>query len=354
MSIESHMKSFNEELKTMTTDMMSSYSNLMDIEEIDIATSPKTEVWSSGKIRLFHMESDNKVKCKVPLLIAYALINRQDMMDLQPDRSMVRNLQKLGIDIYVIDWGYAGQAERHITMDDYVNLFLDEMVDVVRERHDLDKINLMGVCQGGTLSAIYASQHPDKVQNLITTVAPIDFDTEDGLLFKWSRDMDVDNIVDANGGVVPGEFLNFGFDMLKPMAKVRKYNGITNILKDKEKMMNFFRMENWVADSPSQAGECYRQFIKDLYQQNKLVKGELMIGGKKVDLKNITMPLLNIYASEDHLVPPSATKPLNKLVGSKDKHLYEVPGGHIGVFVGSRAQKELSPKIADFLIDRQK
>jgi Poly(3-hydroxyalkanoate) synthetase len=101
-----------------------------------------------------------------------------------------------------------------------------------------------------------------------------------------------------------------------------------------------------------QAGECLRQFVKDCYQGNKLAKGELKIGDHVVDLKNITMPLLNIYASADHLVPPAATKPLNDLVGSDDKTLYEFQGGHIGVFVGSRSQKELAPAIANWLTER--
>jgi polyhydroxyalkanoate synthase subunit PhaC len=80
--------------------------------------------------------------------------------------------------------------------------------------------------------------------------------------------------------------------------------------------------------------------------------GELVIGGQPVDLKQITMPVLTIYAFEDHLVPPNSTKPLNELIGSQDKQLYEFPGGHIGVFTGARSQKELSPTIINWLKER--
>jgi polyhydroxyalkanoate synthase len=113
-------------------------------------------------------------------------------------------------------------------------------------------------------------------------------------------------------------------------------------------------MEKWIFDSPGQAGECLRQFIKDCYQQNKLVKGEMSVGDRVVNLKNITMPLLNIYASGDHLVPPAASKPLNDLVGSTDKSLYEFKGGHIGVFVGAKSQKELAPAISKWLHERDR
>lgn len=210
----------------------------------------------------------------------------------------------------------------------------------------------MSVCQGGTLSTIYSSIYPHKVKNLITLVTPIDFSVNDGLLFRWSKDMDFDALVENYDGLIPGEFLNTGFEMLKPMMKINKNTGLVNSLDDKDKLLNFLRMEKWIADSPDQAGECFRQFMKDLYQGNKLLKGKLVVGKHKVDLKNLTMPLLNIYATEDHLVPPSATIPLNDAVGSKDKELYKFQGGHIGVFVGGRSQKELAPAVFNWLKKR--
>jgi polyhydroxyalkanoate synthase len=127
-----------------------------------------------------------------------------------------------------------------------------------------------------------------------------------------------------------------------------------DLAQDRDKLLNFIRMEKWIFDSPGQVGECLRKFIKDLYQGNKLIKGELEIGGRNVLLKNVTMPLLNIFAEADHLVPPSSTTPLNDLVGSKDKELYNFKGGHIGVFVGSKSQKELAPTIAEWLHARSK
>jgi polyhydroxyalkanoate synthase len=126
------------------------------------------------------------------------------------------------------------------------------------------------------------------------------------------------------------------------------------MLDSKDKLENFLRMEKWINDSPNQAGECFRQFMIDLYQKNLLVKNELVVGGKKVNLKNITCPVLNVYATEDHLVPPAASKPLCDLVGSKDTETISFKGGHIGVFVGSKSQKELVPAVADFLKKRDK
>ncbi|TAF33783.1 MAG: class III poly(R)-hydroxyalkanoic acid synthase subunit PhaC [Cytophagales bacterium] len=349
--MQENIEKITKEMVATSEKLLKGYQMLSEIEDVDLATAEKELVFQVDKLRLFRYVSEKRT-CKVPLLMVYALVNRFEMLDLQPDRSFVRNMLNAGIDVYVIDWGYPTKQDRYLTMHDYINGYIGDCVDYIRKTHKIPKVNLLGICQGGTFSTIFSALHPNKVQTLTTLVAPFDFDTEDGLLFKWSRSLDVDKVVDCNDGLVPGEFLNMGFDMLKPLSKVKKFNSLPDMMTDKAKLMNFLRMEKWVADSPSQAGECYRQFIKDLYQNNKLIKGELIIDGEKVNLKNITMPVLNIYASDDHLVPPSATKPLNEHVGTKDKELYEFPGGHIGVFVGNRSQKELAPKVANFIKDR--
>jgi polyhydroxyalkanoate synthase len=125
-----------------------------------------------------------------------------------------------------------------------------------------------------------------------------------------------------------------------------------DMLEDQAKLLNFLRMEKWKADCPDLAGEMFRKYIKDLWQENKLIKGELEIGGRIVDLKNVTMPFLNIYATEDNIIPNNSTIPVNDLIGSKDKELYAFPGGHIGVFVGAKSQKELAPKVAKWVAEK--
>jgi len=327
------------------------YETLASVGEIEVGTTPKDVVFQCDKIKLFHYKAANAATCKVPVLIAYALVNRPYMLDLQPDRSFVNRLLQQGLDLYVIDWGYPTKADKFLSLDDYLDIYVNDCVDFTRRSTKHDKINLMGICQGGTFSTIYAALYPEKIRNLITIVTPIDFSTNDGLLFRWSKNMNVDALVDAYG-LIPGDFLSVGYLMLRPFMKIGKYLDVLDTMADREKIENFLRMEQWIVDSPAQAGECYRQFVKDLYQKNLLVNGGMMVGEKVVDMKNITMPLLNIYASDDHIVPPSATKPLNDLVNSADKELYAFKGGHIGVFVSSKSQNELAPAVAAWLHKR--
>lgn len=350
-----------EALQTMAdvhTKLMRSLSALQDVKGVEVGTSDKECVWEDGHVRLYHFthkaqKTEEQKRVRIPVLIVYALVNRPYMLDLQPDRSLVQQLLANGLDVYMIDWGYPTRFEHHLTLDDYVSGFIDDCANVVRKQAGLQKINLLGVCQGGTFATIYAALFPKKVQNLITIATPIDFSVKDGLLFQWAKDLNVDTVVDSYG-VVPPDFLNAGFVMLKPFARLQKYMGAFQTLDDDKKFLNFLRMEQWIFDSPGQPGECYRQFITDLYQENKLIKGTLRLGKKTVNLKNITMPLMNIFASDDHIVPQSATKALNKFVGTKDNALYEIPGGHIGIFVGSKAQKELAPAIAAWLSERDR
>ncbi len=345
-------KNIIKELGELSEKTIKGLQTISTIEKIDVGTAPKELVFEEDKLQLYHYVQEGKITCKVPVLIVYALVNRQYMLDLQPDRSLIRKLLQKGLDIYIIDWGYPTKQDMYVTLDDYIDEYINDCVDFITKTTPAKKVNLMGICQGGTFSTIYAALYPEKVQNLVTLVTPIDFDTHDALLFSWADYMDADKIAEVFR-VVPGEFLNAGFLMMAPFTlNIRKYVEMIDIMEDREKLLNFLRMEKWIFDSPGQAGAAYSRFIKEMYQQNKLVKGELTINGKKVDLKNIKMPLLNIYASSDHLVPPSSTKPLNDLVGSDDKSLYEFKGGHIGVFVGSKSQKELAPNISKWLHDR--
>ncbi len=346
-------------LQTMVsvhTKLMHSLAALQEVKNVEVGSSEKECVWEDGHVRLYHFTPNaQKVRAesrvRTPVLVVYALVNRPYMLDLQPDRSLVQQLLKSGVDVYMIDWGYPTHFERHLTLDDYISGFIDDCANVVRKKSGMGKINVLGVCQGGTFSTIYAALFPQKVQNLLTIATPIDFSVRDGLLFQWAKDMNVNTVVDSFG-VVPADFLNAGFIMLKPFARLQKYMSALETMSNDEKLMNFLRMEQWIFDSPGQPGECYRQFITDLYQGNKLIKGTLQLGKRTVNLKHITMPLLNIYAADDHIVPHSATKALNEHVGTTDKTLYEIPGGHIGIFVGSKAQKELAPAIASWLAER--
>ena len=314
-----------------------------------IATTPCDVVYEEDRVKLKHYTPVTKIQLKTPLLLVYALINRETMLDLQPGKSVVQNFLQEGIDLYMIDWGYPTRKDKYLTIDDHVNGYIDNAVDFILKKHNLDKINLMGICMGGTFCVMYSALHPEKVQNLVTTVTPTHFDTDQGLLHIWMRDMDVDRIVDTYGNI-PGDMMNLGFLLLNPARlMIDKYVGFLENMDNKKFVENFVRMEKWIFDSPDVPGETFRQFVQDCYQKNLLIQSKMEVGGHRVDLKKITMPLLNYYGKYDHLVPPEACEFLTSKVGSKDTEDVCLDTGHIGIYVSSKCQKEFVPRISQWL-----
>jgi polyhydroxyalkanoate synthase len=205
---------------------------------------------------------------------------------------------------------------------------------------------------GGAFSVMYAALHPDKIKNLITTVTPTNFDTDKGLLHIWMKGIDADRMTDAFGNI-PGDVMNIGFLLLNPARlMIDKYVGFLENMDNKAFVENFVRMEKWIFDSPDIPGETFRQFVKDCYQNNLLIQSKMELGGQRVDLQKISMPVLNFYGKYDHLVPPEACELLTKNVGSKDTEDVCLDTGHIGIYVSSKCQKEFAPKIARWLKDR--
>lgn len=329
---------------------------LAQVGNVTIGSAPKDAVYAEDKLVLYRYRPVEDVparnRVRTPLLISYALVNRPYMMDLQPDRSLIRGLLQQGVDVYLIDWGYPDGADRFLTIDDYVSGYLARCVDVVRKASGHDRINLLGVCQGGTLSLCYAALHRDRLRNLVTMVTPVDFQTPQNLLTKWTKHVDLDQLV-ATTGNVPGEMLNALFLGLQPFRLTsQKYVDLLDHIEDPKALENFLRMEKWIFDSPDQPGEMFRQFMQWFVKENRLFAGTLELEGRPVRLKDIRVPLLNVYATQDHLVPPDASRPLAHLTGSRDYSSYEFPGGHIGIYVSGAAQREVPTRIATWLKQR--
>ncbi len=346
------LKNLAQEAESAQKRMGKATDILLGELDAEIAPTPYTVVYQQDRVRLKHYSSVNPKKIKTPLLLIYALINRETMLDLQPGRSVVQNFLEQGIDVFMVDWGYPTRKDRYLDIDDHVNGYINDIVDFICEKNKISKVNIMGICMGGTFSVIYACLHPDKVRNLITTVTPTYFDIDTGLLNIWMRSVNVDQMVDTYGNI-PGDFLNFGFLLLNPARlMIDKYVAFFENMADKTFVENFVRMEKWIFDSPDIPGETFRQFIKDCYQRNLLIQNKMVVGGKRVNLKKLTMPLLNVYGKFDHLVPPEACEKLTAAVGSRDTVDICLNTGHIGIYVSSKTQREFAPKIASWLKDR--
>ncbi len=340
------------ELSQFSEQLLQSFNTLQQLDEVRVGLTPKEVIYREDKLKLFRYQSEKtpgRKRCKTPLLICYALVNRPYMVDLDQERSFVKRLLELGLDIYLIDWGYPDAADRYLDMDDYINDYITHCADQVLEHSGHDQLNLLGICQGGTLSLCYTALNPDKVKNLVTMVTPVDFKTPDNMLSHLAQQIDIDLAVETYGNI-PGAMLNDAYNALMPMRLgLQKNLNTPRHLKDPASALHFLRMEKWIYDSPDQAGEMFRQFLTTFFKENGFINHSVTIGGRSVDLKVITQPVLNVYGRSDHLVPPSASRALKGLTSSREYSEYEVASGHIGVFVSAKSQTEVAPAIADWL-----
>src|SRR3990170_144896 len=219
------------------------------LDEINLEVTEHEVAYTEDKVRLLHYKPRTSTQIKTPLIIAYALINRYHILDIHPQKSWVRNLLDQGIDVYMVDWGTPTNMDKYLDLDDYVNGYLDNCVDFVRN-----------------------------IEN--------------------------ESYVD-----------------------------------------NFLRVEKWLGDTPPIPGELFKQWIRDIYQDNLLIQDKMYVGGKHISLKNITMPIFTQVAIGDHLVSPECSIPLHYAVGSVDKTLRVYPTGHVGMIASSLSQKKVLPEL---------
>lgn len=319
--------------------------------DVAVATTHDV-VYEEGSLKLLRYRNPHSVDLAEPVLVCFALVNRPYILDLQPGRSVVRQLLKRGFDVYLIDWGIPTAADRTLRLYDYVCGFLKNVADFVCQNSRSSQLNLLGYCMGGTMSTMYTSLYPEQVRNLILMAAPIDFN-DNGLLSLWSNEkyFDVDGLIDAYGNC-PGSFLQSTFQMMKPVQNfIEKYTGFFEKMYDDSFLENFFAMERWGNDNIPVAGETFREFVKMLYQRNLLVKGEMRLNDHPIKLDKITCPLLMLVAEFDHLVPPNSTLALKNYVKSREVKEMMINAGHIGLAVSSKAHRQLWPDAAMWIAD---
>ncbi len=310
-------------------------------------------VFEKDKVQVFRYCRSSINSSDVAVLIVYALVNRPYILDIKPDRSFIRGLINQGLTVYLVDWGYPDEAEQNYGLSSYISGYLDACVDAVRDDLNHDQVNLLGVCQGGTLALCYTAMFEEKVRSLTLMVTPVDFEAGDNLLTRWVKYVDIDELVDVLGNV-PGPYLDIALQALRPLSNtMNKYLKFVSSMSDDssagEVMENFSLMERWLLDRPDQPGEFMRQFVKNFYQANKLIKGLLVIADEKIDLKNISIPVHNIYAKMDHIVPKESSQALESLLSSNEYVESEVDAGHIGIFVSRAALRKAPVLVADWV-----
>ncbi len=312
-----------------------------------LAQTPRDEYPLEGGAKLYRFASARRIAR--PILLVPSLINRWYVMDLRPGASLVEALCGAGLDVWLLDWGIPQAEDRYLDWDAVLRRLGRAARRVHRET--AGPIGILGYCMGGTLTSIFASQHAELLAALVTLAAPIDF-AHGGMLRrmvdpKW---FDADAIADA-GNVAPSQ-MQAGFVALRPTLDASKVVSMPDLANDPKARDAFLALDEWASDNIPFPADAYRRYIRELYQDNQLVAGTHRANGRAALLGAIRCPTLVITASRDAICPPRAATALLDHVGATDTAVVEVPGGHVGAVVGSRAAKEMYPKLIDWLAPR--
>lgn len=316
--------------------------------------TPKDIVWRKNKSKLYRYCSSNPIKHRKPVLILYALINKAYILDLTPGMSLVEHLVDEGFDVYMLEWGDFEWEDRHLTFADLIFDYIAHTVHKVCQFSRCDELSLIGYCMGGTMAAMYTSLFNfPRISNMVFLAAPFDFENA-GISSRWlkSGHFDADKIADTFE-LVPRDFIDYGVKLLNPVNNFwGTYTRLWKVIDEGMSIKSWKVLNKWVNDNTNFPGGAYRQWIRDMYQENLLVKGGINLRGQQVDLKNIESALLVLAGEKDHIVLPHQARAAMDYVGSKDKSYCEFPIGHGGLVFGGIAKNQVFPTISQWLGDR--
>lgn len=322
-------------------------------KEPQVGQTPRELIHKRNKTALYRYGQASDRRHPVPVLMVPNLgISRPYIFDLHPGSSFIEHMVQQGFDFYLLDWGVFGDEDNGLTVGECITKILPVMVRKVLRTSQTPALTLLGYCMGAPMSACYAALYPEPVKNFVNMAGPIDF-SQGGLFTTWldRRHFDIDKLVDSFGSM-PADMIRLGFKLLKPTMDITTFTNLWWNLWDDRYVEGFLALNKWANEYVPFPGEFFRQLVKDFYQENKLVRNELILDGQPVRLAHIRSPLLVVGAKQDYIVPPECARALLDAVSSSDKEYLELPGGHISLIAGRGAARYVWPKVSAWIAQR--
>ena len=328
--------------------------DIPDLETLPgpLGTTPKDTIFTHGTLKLHHYRPLAEEVYRVPVLIVTSLVNQPYILDLVPGQSMVEYLLRQGFDVYLIEWGRPRREHQNMVLDDYVLDLLPQCVQHVLADSGEIELSIIGYCIGGLLSVLYTALHPKgPLKNLVCMAAPVNGEGLVSLRAWMGEHFDEERLIELYGNV-PADLVQNSLRMLRPFGKLAGSMNLLNNIGNEEFVKSNLRMGKWETDNIPFPGGVFRQMVNDFLRGNKLMKGELVLGRRSVDLANIRVPLLHLLAQDDHITPYAAAKDLVLHAGSSDKQEIVIKGGHVGLVAGRGAETRMWPALEAWLAER--
>jgi len=333
--------------------------NLRYVAETEKIGAPPAPRWATSNrvildldtMRLRDFSPSGGKPAQIPALIDAPYAGHSSTIaDYAAGQSLVEALQAAGLDhVLVTDWKNATAAMKNFNIDKYltdINTAVDSLGNMV---------DLIGLCQGGWMSAMYAARFPEKVRTLVLAGSPIDTDAGDGSIKRLAHTLPLgtyEEMVAAGGGLMRGQVMLAGWKNMNPEEQyLGKYLELYQHIEDKNYIKRTEAFERWYENPLDLPGAYYLQTIQQIFKENRLAKGQFVGLGKRLSLKDIVCPVYLLAGAADDITTKEQVFDAEKYLGTPKAEIVKqlVPGGHIGLFMGAKTLTECWPGVARWI-----
>jgi len=332
--------------------------NLRYLAEAEEITFPPQPEWATANRMLLDLDtmrlrdfSGGTAQCTaIPVLVDAPYAGHgSTIADYAKGRSLVETLQAGGLPhVLVTDWKSATEAMKDFGIDKYL-ADIDKAVERLGS-----SVHLIGLCQGGWMSAMYTALFPAKVCSLVLAGAPIDTDAGNGSIKAIAHTLPMsfyEELVAAGGGLLRGQVMVAGWKSMHPVNQWKKYIDLYEHIEEKNYIERTETFERWYENPVNLPGAFYLQCVQQLFKENRLAQGEFIGLNKRLSMKDITCPVYLLAGEADDITPKEQVFDADKYLGTPKNKIIKtlVPGGHIGLFMGSKALAEFWPLVAQWI-----
>jgi polyhydroxyalkanoate synthase len=299
----------------------------------NLAITPGKVVYQNDIVQLIQYQPTTPNTYAIPLLIIPPWINKYYILDLVPQKSFIRWLVDQGFTVFVVSWVNPDRSLSHKTFENYMHEGILESLSTVLRLTEQEKANVMGYCVGGTLLgttlAYMAAIGDNRFNSASFLAAQVDFtDAGDLLVFIDDTQLKALEEMMAEQGYLDGSRMAAVFNMLRPKDLIWPYV-VNNYLLGKQPFP--FDLLYWNSDTTRMPPANHSFYLREFYQNNRLARGEMTIGGVKLDLKKVMLPIYELAAREDHIAPAISVFKGAKLYGGPVRYVLAGSGHIAGV-----------------------
>lgn len=310
------------------------------------AMPPLPVAWEEGQARLLKAQQ-GAAKYAVPVVLIPSMVNKSDILDLLPDRSLLRWLAAQGFDPYLFDWGDPVQDGAQATFDDALAERLVKAVESLNR-----PVLLLGYCMGGLFAAALSALRPDLVHGCLLLATPWNFHDERAAMknrLSLMKPMAVPYMKQYSR--LPDSWMQAVFATLDPEGTLRKFSSFTAMPEGDPREAVFVAVEDWLNEGIDLPASIATTCMEEWYERNLPFKGEWIVGGKPIVASDLKVPTFVVAAKDDRIVPPDSALAFADQRVKGERLL--CPTGHVGLIAGRHAMDAIWKPMADWFAVQQ-